>query len=198
MRYICIFHLKNAGVLHDDFCCLFLNIWMIFAMLVINGSHWFLPGIYSPAYEICSCTSQDYSQPRKFENTTMTILLTALLVWFFVSIRIKIYKRSLEVTVAPLAPSQTLAVQFKKRLLADKTLTIGCVLFLTMAFTIIYLLSSTNATVDFNVLKYFYVLIMPVTFSLFSIVFYANNAKIRKNLLRELFDSFNLLIECNQ
>jgi hypothetical protein len=171
---------------------------MIFAMLVINGSHWFLPGIYSPAYEICSCTSQDYSQPRKFENTTMTILLTAMLVWFFVAIRIKIYKRSLEVTVAPLAPSQTLAVQFKKRLLADKTLTIGCVLFLTMAFTIIYLFSSTNATVDFNVLKYFYVLIMPVTFSLFSIVFYANNAKIRKNLLRELFDSFNLLIECNQ
>jgi hypothetical protein len=86
----------------------------------------------------------------------------------------------------------------KKRLLADKTLTIGCVLFLTMAFTIIYLFSSTNATVDFNVLKYFYVLIMPVTFSLFSIVFYANNAKIRKNLLRELFDSFNLLIECNE
>jgi hypothetical protein len=198
VRYICIYHLKNAGVLHDDFWCLFLNIWMIFAMLVINGSHWVLPGIYSPAYEICSCSSQDYSQPRKFENTTMTILLTAMFVWFFVAIRIKIYKRSLEVTVAPLAPSQTLAVQFKKRLLADKTLTIGCVLFLTMAFTIIYLFSSTNATVDFNVLKYFYVLIMPVTFSLFSIVFYANNAKIRKNLLRELFDSFNLLIECNE
>ena len=171
---------------------------MIFAMLVINGSHWFLPGIYSPAYEICSCTSQDYSQPRKFENTTMTILLTALLVWLFAAIQIKIYKRSLEVTVAPLAPSQTLAVQFKKRLLADKTLTIGCVLFLTMAFTIIYLFSSTNATVDFNVLKYFYILIMPVAFNLFTTLFYASNVTARKTLLRELSDLHNSLIECNQ
>jgi hypothetical protein len=171
---------------------------MIFAMIVTIGSNWFLPGIYSLAYEICSCTSQDYSQPRKFENTTMTILLTALLVWFFLAIRIKIYKHSLKVTVAPLVPSQTLATQFQKKLWADKTLTIGSVLFLAMTFCAIYMFSSTNARVDLNVLKYIYVIIMPVAFSLFSIVFYANNVQIRKTLLRELLDSLHTFIECNQ
>ena len=167
-------------------------------MIVTNGSNWFLPGIYSPAYEICSCTSQDHSQPRKFENTTITILLTTLLVWIYVAIQIKIYKYSSEVTVAPLVPSQTLAIPFKKHLWADKTLTIGSVLFLAMTFCAIYMFSSTNARVDFNVLKYIYVILMPVAFSLFAIVFYANNSQIRKTLLRELLDSLHTFIECNQ
>jgi hypothetical protein len=167
-------------------------------MFVINGSNWFLPGIYPPPYELCSCISQDYSQPRKFENTTMTLLLITLLVWSFVAIRINIYKQSLKVTVAPLAPSQTLAMQFPKKLLADLTLTIGCVLFLTMAFSIIYMFSSTNATVDFNNLKFSYFLIMPVSFNLFTILFYAKNVNARKTLLRELRDSFHSWIECNQ
>ncbi len=198
MRYICIFHFKNSGFLHDDFWCLFLNIWMIFAMLVINGSNWFLPGIYSPISELCSCISQDYSLPRKFENTTMTFLLTLLVVWSFVSLRINIYKRSLNVAVAPLEPSQTLAIKFPNKLLADLTLTIGCVLLLTITFSIIYMFSSTNSTVEFNTLKYVYVLVMPVTFSLFTFLFYANNVKARKTLLREMSDLLTSLIECNQ
>jgi len=198
VRYIFIFHKKSAGFLHDDFWCLFINIWMIFAMLLINGSNWFLPGIYPPPYEICSCTSQDYSQPRKFEDTAMAILLTTLLVWSFVAIRVYIYKRQSEVTVAPLVPSQALAGQFSNKLLADLTLTIGCLILLTMTFSIIYVISSANATVDFNILKYVYFLIMPVSSNLFSILFYANNAKARKTLLRELRDSFHSWIECNQ
>ncbi len=171
---------------------------MIFAMLLINGTNWFLPGIYSPISELCSCISQDYSLPRKFENTTMTILLTLLFIWSFVSLRIKIYKRSLEVAVAPLEPSHTLAIKFPEKLLADLTLTIGCVLLLTITFSIIYMFSFTNSTVEFNTLKYVYVLIMPVTFSLFTFLFYANNVKARKTLLREISDSLNSWIECNQ
>jgi hypothetical protein len=168
-------------------------------MLVINGSNWFLPGIYPPPYELCSCISQDYSQPRKFENTTMTILLTTLSVWCLVAVRIKIYKRSSEVTVAPLVvPWQTLPIKLPNKLLADLALTFGCVLFLTVAFSIIYVFSSTNATVDFNVLKYFYILIMPVAFNLFTILFYASNATARKTLLREFYDLHNSLFECNQ
>jgi hypothetical protein len=167
-------------------------------MFVINGTNWFLPGIYPPPYELCACLSQDYSQPRKFENTTMTILLTTLSVWSLVAVRIKIYKRSSEVTVAPLVPCQTLPIQLPNKLLADLALTIGCVLFLTVAFSIIYIFSSTNATVDFNILKYFYILIMPVAFNLFTILFYASKATARKSLLRELSDLHNSLIECNQ
>jgi glucan phosphoethanolaminetransferase (alkaline phosphatase superfamily) len=115
-----------------------------------------------------------------------------------VSLRIKIYKRSLEVAVAPLEPSHTLAIKFPKKLLADLTLTIGCVLLLTLAFSIIYMFSSKNTTVDFSVLKFFYVLILPVAFNLFTILFYAKNVKARKTLLRELRDSFHSWIDCNQ
>ena len=194
VRYICIFHLKNAGFLYDNFWCFFLNIWIIFAMFIINGTNWFLPGIYPPPYELCACISQDYSQPRKFENTTVTILLTTLSVWCLVAVRIRIYKRSSEVTVAPLVvPCQTLPIKLPNKLLADLALTIGCVLFLTVAFSIIYVFSSSNAIVDFNVLKYFYVLIMPVAFNLFTILFYASNVTARKTLLRELNDLHNSL-----
>jgi hypothetical protein len=67
-----------------------------------------------------------------------------------------------------------------------------------MTFCAIYMFSSTNARVDLNVLKYIYVILMPVAFSLFAIVFYANNVQIRKTLLRELLDSLHTFIECNQ
>jgi hypothetical protein len=102
------------------------------------------------------------------------------------------------VAVAPLEPSHTLAIKFPEKLLADLTLTIGCVLLLTITFSIIYMFSFTNSTVEFNTLKYVYVLIMPVTFSLFTFLFYANNVKARKTLLREISDSLNSWIECNQ
>jgi hypothetical protein len=129
----------------------------------------------------------------------MTILLTTLSVWSLAAVRIKIYKRSSEVKVAPLVvPCHTLPIKLPNKLLADLALTIGCVLFLTVAFSIIYVFSSSNATVDFNVLKYFYILIMPVAFNLFTISFYASNATARKTLLRELSDLHNSLIECNQ
>ena len=201
VRYICIFHLKNAGFLHDDFWCLFLNIWTIIAILVTNSSNWFLPGIYTPPYELCACISQDYSLPRKFEDLGMVILLTTMIVWTFVTIRVTIYNRSLEGTVAPLVPSQTLPTLqtiSQNKLLSDFSFPIGCLLPLTMAFSVIYIFSSSKVTVNFNDFKFFYVLIMPVAFNLFVILFYANNPKARTTLLRELNDSFNSWIECNQ
>jgi hypothetical protein len=102
------------------------------------------------------------------------------------------------VTVAPLEPSQTLANRISNKLLADLTLTFGSVLLLTMTFSIIYMLSSINATIDFNILEYIYVLIMPVSFNLFSILFYADNVIARQILLREFIDSCYTLIEWNQ
>jgi hypothetical protein len=201
VRYICIFHLKNAGFLHDDFWCLFLNIWTIIAILVANSSNWFLPGIYPPPYELCACISQDYSLPRKFEDFGMVMMLTTVIVWSFVTIRVKIYKRSLEGTVAPLVPSQTLPTLHtisQNKLLSDFSFPIGCLLPLTMAFSVIYIFSSSKATVNFNALKFFYFLIMPVAFNLFAILFYANNPKARTTLQRELNDSFHSWIECNQ
>jgi hypothetical protein len=124
-----------------------------------------------------------------------------MIVWTFVTIRVTIYNRSLEGTVAPLVPSQTLQTLqtiSQNKLLSDFCYPIVCLLPLTMAFSVIYIFSSSKATVNFNALKFFYFLIMPVAFNLFAILFYANNPKARTTLLRELNDSFNSWIECNQ
>ena len=100
VRYVCIFHLKNAGSLHDDFWCLFFNIWVIFAMLLIISTDWMLPGIYTPTYEFCSCIFQDHSQPSKSDNTTMFFPLTTLFINAIASIQINIYKHKIKSRLA--------------------------------------------------------------------------------------------------
>lgn len=192
MRYVCIFHLKNVGALQDDFWCLFLNIWMIFAMLVINSSNWILPGIYPASYETCSCISQDYSQSRKFESTSTVLSIITLLVSSFVAARINIYKFKLKMTVLPLGPSQILKNKFPHKLLADLTLTIGSLLLLIVTFAIVYIISSR---VEFNTKFFLYLLTIPVALNLFSFLFYAKNANARKTILRELYD---FVFHCNQ
>jgi len=198
VRYFCIFYFKNAGLLHDDFWCLFFNMWVILSILVINGANWILPGKYSPTYEICSCISQDNTQPRKFENTAMALSLTTVLVFSFVAIQIKIYKRKLKLTVLPVAQSNSHKSLFTNKLLIDLTLTIGSVFLLSTLFFVVYILGSTNGKVDFNIVKYYYLLMGPIIFNLVTILFYAKNVNARKILLKELSFSFRSLYECNQ
>ncbi len=172
-----------------------LNIWIIFAMLLINVCNWMLPGIYTPTYEICSCTAQDYSQPQKFENTSLVLSLTTLLVFSFVAIQIHIYKRKIKSTLAPVDSHQILQIQFPNNLLADLTLTIGSVVFLMATFSTVYVIGSTHTTVDFNLAQFIYLLILPISFISVAILFYAKNANARKIIMREFCDSF---INCYQ
>jgi hypothetical protein len=196
VRYICVIHLKNAGSLQDDFWCLFLNIWLIFVILLVNGSNWILPGIYTPTYEICSCISQNYGQTRKFENTAMALSLTTMIIFSFVAIRIHTFKYKLKMTVAPVGPIQNHKSKFQNKLLADLTLTICSVLLIATTFAITYIIGSTHVTVvDFNIIQCLYLLMMPVAFNLVTILFYAKNVNARKMILRELRTS---LMHCNQ
>ncbi len=190
--------MKNAGSLDDDFWCLFLNIWILFATLIVSGIDWMLPGIYTLTYEMCSCTLQDYSQAKKFEKTAMAVSISSLLICSFVAIRISIYKYKIKSTVQQVAPNQThYNNKLQNKLLADLTLTIGSVFLVIAASSVKYIFSSTQtpAKVDFNSQQYFNLLVLPITFNAFCILFYLRNASARKMIFRELND---YLIRFNQ
>ena len=194
-RYIWIFHLKNAGSVHDDFWCLFINVWNVMIVLLINISNWILPGIYTPTYEICSCISQDYNLPKKFEKTAMVLSLTILLVSAFVAIQIKIYKRKIKLTVVPIKQSHIVTNKFPNKLVVDLTLTIGSVILIMASSGIVYIIGSKHTKVDFKILQLIYLIMMPIVFNLFSILFYAKNVNARKIIYREFV---NCIINCQQ
>ena len=159
MKYICIFHLKNPGSLHDDFWCFFLNIWIFFGVLLINFSNLMLPGIYNPTYEMCSCTLQDHSQPKKFEKTGIVFSLFTLLLFTFVALRINIYKHQMKSSAAPLHPNQT--HHLPNKLLADLTLTTGFSLLFAAASIVKYIVGSTHTInnaicLSFSITNYLY------------------------------------------
>jgi len=189
VRCVYIFYLKNAGSLHDDFWCLFLNIWVIFAMLLISGSHWVLPGIYTPAFEICSCISQDHNQPRKFENTAIVFSVTTLFSYAIASIQINIFKHKNKSTTAHVNPNQSLHRKFPNKLIVELSLTIGSGLLIMATSSFVYIIDSTRATMNYHLMEYFYLLMMPITFNMVSVLFYAKNATARKIIFRELIDS---------
>ena len=154
-------------------------------VLIINSSNWMLPGIYTPTYEVCSCISQDYDQPKKFDNTAMVLSLTTLLVFSIAAIRIKIYKQKIKMTVLPLEPSNIPVTKFPNKLLVDLTLTIGSILLIMTTFGVIYIIGSKQAKVDFTVIQFIYLLMVPIVFNLFSSLFYIKNINARKIILRE-------------
>jgi hypothetical protein len=190
--------LNNAGALHDDFWCLFLNIWIVFATLIVSGIDWMLPGTYTPTYEMCSCTLQNYSEPKKFEKTTMAVSIITLFICSFVAIIISIYKYKIKSSVQQVAPNQThYNNKLQNKLLADLALTIGSVLLIIAASSVKYIFSSTQtpAKVDFNSQQYFNLLELPITLNSFSILFYARHASARNMIFRELKDC---LIQFNE
>ena len=164
-------------------------------MFLINLSNMILPGIFNTTYEMCSCTSQDYSQPKKFENTAMVFSLTTLLIFTVTAVRIKIYKHRLKSTSAPIDPNQVLQSKFPTKMLADLTVTIGSALLFMAASSIKYIVGSKHTTMDLKTMHLFYLLALPITYNSFTILFYAKNAQARKTILRELKGS---LIQCNQ
>jgi hypothetical protein len=66
---------------------LFINIWNILAILILNSINWFLPGSYTSTYEFCTCSMEDKSAPKKFERTAIILLSTTFLIYIFINIR---------------------------------------------------------------------------------------------------------------
>jgi hypothetical protein len=142
-----------------------------------------LPGIYNPTYEMCSCTLQDHSQPKKFEKTGIVFSLFTLLLFTFVAVRINIYKHQMKSSTHHLP----------NKLLADLTLTTGFSLLFAAASIVKYIVGSTHTIVDFKTMQFVYLLALPITCISMNILFFAKNANGRKIILRELRDS---LIKC--
>ena len=181
VKFVCIFYMKNAGSIQDDFWCLFLNVLNVMMVLIVNSCNWFLPGIYTPTYEICSGISQDYSKTKKFENTAMALSFLTLLIYVFVTIRIKIYKHKIRLTITPVEQDQNVNGNSNNQLWTDLTLTIGSVLIIIAIFVVSYIISIRNPLIEiiqstFNYyLEFYYLLMVPIVLNVFVVFFYCKN-----------------------
>jgi len=187
VKYIFIFHLKNGVGANDEFWCIFINIWIFSAMLIVNGVNWSLPGLYGHTYEMCTCSSQDYSLPSKFDHTNSVLVLITITVYVFVSVRIKIYKNK----VKPQENHTDPRIFVIKKFIADQPITIGPALLIIIIFVVTYSLGKTRSNSSnsenqfYLVIHLHYLIAIPLTFNIFVLLFYATNKNIVKILHRE-------------
>ena len=189
VRYIYIFHLKNAAGVNNEFWNMFINLWIFFTMTISNGVNWFLPGLYSNTYEMCTCTFQDYRLHPKFDNINSVLTMVTVTVYAIVSARIKIYNKKAKSMVHPTEQTKLA----KNKFIADITLTIGPALLLIFVFLANYFLSTTRSNISNNQYPSYYLVIhaqylisLPLILAIFVILFYAKNKNVKKVLLREL------------
>ena len=193
VRYVCIFYVKNVAAIHDDFWCLFLTLWTAFAVALTNSCNWILPGIYTPTYEICSCNSQDYSQPKKFENTAMILSFATFIISAIVTYRIKVFKHKINLTISPVVPNQN-----SNNILAELKITMGIVVLIITVFFVSYILSLTNSTIHLtqntlnSLIQLYFLLMLPTVFNLFAISFYVKHELVKKSILREFKDAVTI------
>ena len=187
VRYICIFHLKNALLANDEYWHMFINLWVFFAIIITNGVNWFLPGLYTHTYEMCTCTAQDYNQQPKYEGTALFLTLVTMIVYAFVSVRIKVYNYKTKAVVYP-AENTILA---KKKLIADLTLTIRPAFLVTVTFLVSLVMGRTRTGIPYNQYPYYlviymqYLIAVPIIVAIFVFLFYSNNKHVKTVLQRE-------------
>jgi hypothetical protein len=186
VKYIYIFYLKNGAGANNEFWCIFINVWIFSAMLIVNGVNWSLPGLYGHTYEMCTCSSQDYNLPSKFDNTNSVLVLITITVYVFVSIRIKIYKNKVK-------PQENYTDQrpfAKKKFITDLSVTIGPALLIIIIFVVTHSLGKTRSNISneisfYLVIHLHYLVAIPLIFNIFVLLFYTKNKNIIKTLLRE-------------
>ena len=187
MRYIFIFHINNAALIYDDFWHTFINTWIFSATFITNSVNLILPGFYSYAYVMCTCTSQDYSQQPKFESTSMVLTLVTVALYTFVSVKIKIYKSK---AIHPEHhPKNTLGEKNKQ--ITDIIITVGPGLLFIIVFLVIYILGKTRSMIsttqfpNYLIIQVNVLIVIPLIFNIFVTLFYFKNKHVAKYLLRE-------------
>ena len=170
----------------NEFWYTFLVSWNLCAVLISNGINWFLPGIYTPAYEITSCVPQDNSLKRNFENTAILILLT-LAVYSVIFVQIKLFKHDYQLLVVNPETNVITATNqsTKAKVMADLTLTLtfGPILFLMFLFGITYFLDKIgpNPGIVYSkfphtlMIQLIYLVMYPFANNIFVGTFYIKN-----------------------
>ena len=156
-------------------------------MLIINGVNCFLPGVYGPTYEMCTCRPQDYTLPSKFDNTNAVLVFVTVMVYVFVSVRIKFYKNK-----SNPQENQTETRKFaRNKFIADLTLTIGPVLLIIIINIVNYTLGKSRSNISDKQYPYHiiiqlqFLIAIPLTINIFVILFYLKNKEAKRVLLRE-------------
>ena len=97
IRYIFVFHLKNPAAFQDDFWHLFINLWMIFANMLIQCATMPFEFQFLPAYLACRGKSDEIHETKNVLYFFHVQIISAVL-HAFIYLRIWMFKRNARVS----------------------------------------------------------------------------------------------------
>ena len=188
-RYIFIFHLKNPAAFQDDFWHLFINLWMIFANMLIQCATMPFEFQFLPAYLACRGKSDEIQETKNVLYFFHVQIISAVL-HAFIYLRIWMFRS--KARVSDITRSRNIKSLFladlNKESLMDIAESLGFMIFLGAVATIhILIVKFSESKETVRVLNS--VLITPPLIILASAAtLYWRNKQMRQWVRREIRD----------
>ena len=197
-KYVLVFKLKNPGAVDDDFWCRFINVWVIFASLLYDGTRYVLPGKMNFSYYICSGTSPtfDLEVPKRGASLVEN---SSLILYVVVLFRILIHKKGQQGIPARRSATSRFRIEDLSNLEAStlaKVTSNLIILFLFATYIYFYGMLKKMHHQEYNVYPnylyiYFHMLLWtPLIIFISCSLHYARNQGLRQTLIRELKNYF--------
>ena len=200
IRYVFIFHLKNPFAFKDDFWIVFINAWIKGASLIFNFVWFYKADHQIINYYMCTGTdpTEDFKKPLKLYAA---VEIGSLLVHLLVYLRIAVYK------VGVAEPAQTIGMSQVKIFFLSEDDENSIASLATNILNIVGLCLLLGASAFFSMippsemknysreLLITYLVLPPLSFSIFLVAFYTNHRALRKTALTDLGTSLGRVEE---
>ena len=197
-RYIFIFWLKNPTIFQDDFWNLFINIWILGFVHIIQIIYYLTPGRNYLYYYICSGQNPISDQQKTLKTDFVGQLVTgfSIVIHVFIYIKIKLYKKKIKSTGFNIANAQSLKkkvndfISVETDSLTDITTSIFSALILSLCVFMV-IKSNKIPLQEFNcfpnyLYEYFFRLVWPYLMVLAIVLLhYYHNPMLRETIKRE-------------
>jgi hypothetical protein len=204
IKYIYIFVLKNPSGVHEEFWCVFINIWSLLMNCITEFVHQFMPGRNVPKFYICTGRFDNSLINEKVKiNYVLNFYLILALIWyFFAAFKIHKYKKHIEgittVSVVVQDSKTKLALLLKDTFNASlvNLAMIAATFLLLSVFLIIRAYFSSLDPTSFNQSLFIHMYLfhdhgaIVLTLVCVVIIYYSRNSVMRQTIFREMKDDF--------
>ena len=142
IKYIYIFIVKNPSDVHDEYWCLFMNIWTLFVSLITQFVYQFLPGRNLTTIYVCTgyFDRSLLHLPVKVNQFTQIFMIVLIILVVIAFTKINLYKRKNRVeTISPNAVSSWTYPSNVKQMLNTSLVNLA-----TIAFALILIVPSVT------------------------------------------------------
>jgi hypothetical protein len=204
VKYFYIFVLKNPAGVHEEFWCVFINLWTLILSCISEFVYQFLPGRSEIKFYICTGTfdSSLNNEKIKVHRVLICYITLATLWYFFAAFKISKYKKYIKsittVSIIVQDSKTKLALLLKDTFHASLVnLVIIAVTFLMMSvFFIIRAYLSAQEPTSFNQSLFVHMHLfhdhglIVLSYVCVVVIYYSRNSVMRETIFREMKDDF--------